>query len=380
MKIITGGRIFYNGSFIDNHALIYNEKTVSVLKNEDADKSKITEEIKLNGELVFPGFIDVHIHGNNGADTMDASYKATKTMSDSIVKNGVTSFLPTTMSMPKEKIQNALDNIKDFIKIENSTGAKVLGVHLEGPFINKDKKGAQPENGIFPIDEDLILKNKDVIKIISIAPEVLGAQEFIIKYKDDFNFSIAHTNADYETATLAIKNGAKSFTHLFNAMTGLNHRSPGCVGSALTNDCYVEMICDNIHVNSNLYSLVKNAKGIDKLLLITDCIRAGGLLDGEYDLGGQMVKLKNGKCTLPGDVIAGSVLDFNAGMRNFYKNTGVSLEDLAKITSINQSRYLKIEDTIGEIKEGNFADFAIVNDDFDVLYTIINGKIAYKKA
>ncbi len=379
MKIITGGKVFCNGKFIDNHTIVYNKKTVSILKDEQVNKADINEEIKLNGEHVFPGFIDVHIHGKLGSDTMDATDKAIKDMSEGIVKNGVTAFLPTTMSMPKEKIQNALDNVKAFMQSENKIGAKVLGVHLEGPFINKDKKGAQPENGIFPIDEDLIINNKEVIKIISIAPEVDNAIEFISKYKEDFNFSIAHTNADYETATNAIKNGAKSFTHLFNAMTGLNHRNPGCVGSALTNDCYAEMICDNIHVNSNLYSLVKNAKGVDNLLLITDCIRAGGLAEGEYDLGGQMVTVKDGKCTLPGDVIAGSILDFNVGARNFYKATNSSFEDIAKITSLNQAKYLKMQDSIGDIKIGNFADYTILDKEFEVLYTIIDGDIAYKK-
>ncbi len=379
MKIISGGKVFYEGKFIDNHSLVYNEKTIEVILDENLNKENVIEEIKLNGEYVFPGFIDVHIHGFLGSDTMDSSYEAINIISEGVVKNGVTSFLPTTMSMPKEILQVALDNVKDYKKTQSKIGAKVLGVHLEGPFINKEKKGAQPEEGIYPIDENLILNNKDVIKIISIAPEIDNAINFISKYKDDFNFSIAHTGADYETASLAIKNGAKSFTHLFNAMTGLNHRNPGCVGAAFTNDSYVELICDDIHINNNLYSLVKNIKGVDKILLITDCIRAGGLKDGQYDLGGQEVTLKNGKCTLPGDVLAGSVLNFIDGLKNFYNKTQVSMEDLAKLTSINQAKYLKMEDKIGNIKNGLCADYTIINKEFDVIYTIVNGNVVYKK-
>ncbi len=379
MKVISGGKIFYEGKFIENHSLVYNEKTIDVVLNEKLDKENIKEEIKLNGEYIFPGFIDVHIHGFLGSDTMDSSFDAINIMSEGVVKNGVTSLLPTTMSMPKGILQTALDNVKEYKKNQSVNGAKVLGVHLEGPFINKEKKGAQPEEGIYPIDEDLVLNNKDIIKIISLAPEMDNAINFINKYKDDFNFSIAHTNSDYKTASLAIENGAKSFTHLFNAMTGLNHRNPGCVGAAFTNECYVEMICDDIHISNDLYSLVKNVKGVDNILLITDCIRAGGLKDGEYDLGGQEVTLKNGKCTLPGDVLAGSVLNFVDGVRNFYNKTKTSMEDLAKLTSVNQAKYLKMEDEIGNIKTGLFADYTIINKDFDVLYTIINGNIVYKK-
>ncbi len=379
MKIITGGKVFYKGSFIEGHTLVYGEKTINIIKDNEVDKSQETEEINLTGEYIFPGFIDVHIHGKGGSDTMDGSYEALCNITATSARAGVTSLLPTTMSMAKTNIYSALENIGEFMTKGNPTGAKVIGAHLEGPFINKEKKGAQPEDGIFPIDEQLILKNKEVIKIISMAPEIDNGIEFIAKYKDDFNFSIAHTGADYDTATKAVKSGAKSFTHLFNAMTGLNHRNPGCVGSALTNECFVEMICDDIHINSNLYTLVKNAKGMDSIMLITDCIRAGGLEDGQYDLGGQQVTVSNGKCTLPGDVIAGSILDYNVGIRNFYNATSVSRQELAKATSINQARYLGLQDTIGEIKEGNFADYAVLDEDFNVIYTIVNGNVVYKR-
>ncbi len=377
MKAILGGEIFYNGKFEKNACLIYDKFTSKIISLEQYDNKQIEEEIILTDEIVLPGFIDVHIHGGEGYDTMQANYESIEKISLNLAKNGVTSFLPTTMSKSIEDIENSLMNIRKYMNTRNENGAKLLGVHLEGPFLSKEKRGAHDEDCIIEIDEDLIDNNADVIKIISLAPEKKGALELAAKYKHLINFSVAHTNADYQTAKEAIKSGFSSFTHLFNAMSAMTHRELGSVGAALLDDdTYVELICDNIHVHSDLYNLVLRTKSEKKIMLITDCISVGGLPDGRHEIDGQIFDLKNGLCTLQDGTIAGSILQYNTGLKNFIRSTNSDLSILSYISSINQSKFLRLE-KIGEIKTGNFADYVILDRDLNVKYTVINGKTVY---
>ncbi len=379
MKAIIGAKIYYNNEFIKNNVLLFDNKTQGIIPINEYNKKGIEEEIILNGELVFPGFINLHLHGHSGADSMDSTFESLEIMAKGLIKDGVTAFVPTTISNPKENLQKALNNIKNYKDNQDNSSAKVLGAHLEGPFINKEMKGAQPEEGIYSFDENFVLENKDVIKIITISPEIENNLEYISKFKNDFCFSVGHTNASFDIVNKALENGARGITHLFNRMSGFNHREPGCTGAALVGKVFCEIVCDNIHVDKNLYSLVKKVKDIDEIMLVTDSMRAAGLYDGEYDLGGQTVYTKNEVCTLKDGTLAGSVLKMNRAAYNFYNNTDSSFEDIAKITSQNQAKYLKLNNEIGNIKKGFFADYTIVNKDFDVLYTIINGNIVYKK-
>lgn len=379
MKAIIGGTVFYKGKLEKDIVVIFDEKIRYIVPIEEFNTDLVDEVIELDGEYLVPGFIDVHIHGYEGSDVMDATPEALETISKGIVKNGVTSFLPTTMTMPRSDIENAMKNIEEFMLRDEFKGARVLGAHMEGPFINEAKKGAQAAKDIIPVDEELFLKYKDTIKIITIAPETEGALEAIEKHSEDFRFSLGHTSADYDTAKTAINRGAKSVTHLFNAMTGLNHREPGVVGAALNSDSYTELICDDYHVNNSVYQIVLDSKGYKKILLITDCIRAGGLKDGVYDLGGQEVKVDGIKCTLEDGTIAGSMLDFNRAVKNFYNGTDSSLEGVFNMVSKNQSEYLGIDDRVGEIAKEKIADLVVLNRELDVEYTIVSGEILYKK-
>lgn len=379
MKAIIGGTVFYKGKLEKDIVVIFDEKIRYIVPIEEFNTDLVDEVIELDGEYLVPGFIDVHIHGYEGSDVMDATHEALETISKGIVKNGVTSFLPTTMTMPRSDIENAIRNIEEFMLRDKFEGARVLGAHMEGPFINEAKKGAQAAKDIIPVDEELFLKYKDTIKIITIAPETEGALEAIEKHSEDFRFSLGHTSADYDTAKTAINRGAKSVTHLFNAMTGLNHREPGVVGAALNSDSYTELICDDYHVNNSVYQIVLDSKGYKKILLITDCIRAGGLKDGVYDLGGQEVKVDGIKCTLEDGTIAGSMLDFNRAVKNFYNGTDSSLEGVFNMVSKNQSEYLGIDDKVGEIEKEKIADLVVLNRELDVEYTIVGGEILYKK-
>lgn len=379
MKAITGGTVFYKDELKSDIVVLFDEVIKDVVKIEAFDEKSVEQVIHLNGQYLLPGFIDVHIHGYGGSDVMDATDSALEAIRKGIVKNGVTSFLPTTMTMPKNTIEKALQNIEGMMSKTDVFGARILGAHLEGPFISKSKKGAQASKDIIPVDEELLLKYKDIIKVITIASEIDGAIELIKKYNNDFRFSLGHTSAEYHVAKQGIHAGAKSVTHLFNAMTPLNHREPGVVGMALTTDCYVELICDDYHVNSAVYPIVLDSKGDNKILLITDCIRAGGLNNGVYDLGGQQVTVEGVRCILHDGTIAGSMLDYNLAIKNFYNGTNSSLEKVFNMVSKNQAIYLGIDDIVGEIGVNKWADFAVLNKDFDVDYTIVNGKIVYKK-
>lgn len=282
------------------------------------------------------------------------------------------------MTMSKEDIYEALDTIRESINIKYD-GAQILGAHLEGPFINSKYKGAQSDKFIQPPNFPFIEEYVDVIKIISYAPEVDDNFNFTkeIKDKTDITLSIAHTNATYEEAKLAIKFGASNITHLFNAMTPLNHRELGVVGAALTSDVYCEIICDNIHVNPQLYQFVLNNKGKDKVILITDCMRAGCMADGKYDLGGQDVFVKDGAARLSTGNLAGSVLNLNKAVYNFIKNTNLSINEAINLASLNPAKSINMDKTKGSLDINKDADIALFDDEMNCYMTISNGEIIF---
>lgn len=378
MQGIRNGLIYKDGKFVSEHGLVYNKTILDIQPLEYYENNSIEVDwIDAQGNYVLPGFIDAHIHGYKGKDVMDADEDGIRLISKGILENGVTSFLPTTMTMSIEKIDNAIESVRK-VKSNQSSGARILGVHMEGPFINESYKGAQSAEAIIIPDSDLVDRNKDMLKVITIAPEIEGSMEMIKKYGKEINFSIGHTAADYETATKALEMGACSTTHLFNAMTGLHHRKPGVVGTALTSSCYSELIADKIHVHPSLFELIGKAKGLDKLLLITDCIQGGGLEEGIYDLGGQEVTVKGGKCTLSDGTIAGSVLKLVDGLKNYKEFVSYDLEELIPLVTINQAKYLGVEETIGSLEIGKDADIVVMNEKFKIIKTIVKGSVEYE--
>lgn len=376
MKAIINGKIIKENEILENKVIVFNDKIVGLYDKipEGADV------IDARGMYVSPGLIDIHVHGSCNCDVMDKSVDAIKTIGNGIKENGVTSFLPTTMTMSKEDIHEALDTIRKSMNIKYN-GAQVLGAHLEGPFINNKYKGAQSDEFIqvpnFPFIEDYV----DIIKIISYAPEVDKNFNFTkeVKEKTDITLSIAHTNATYEEAMSAIKFGASNITHLFNAMTPLNHREMGVVGAALTSDVYCEIICDNIHINPELFQFVLNNKGKDKVILITDCMRAGCMPDGKYDLGGQDVFVKDGAARLAAGNLAGSVLNLNKAVYNFMKKTNLSLNEAINLASLNPAKSINMDDRKGSLEINKDADIAIFNDEMDCYMTVSQGEIIFNK-
>ena len=337
--------------------------------------------IDAKGCYVAPGLVDIHIHGYLGEDTCDAKPDGIKKMAYGVAENGVTAFLPTTMTVAKDEIVAALNAVRS-LKEESKTwgGAEILGVHAEGPFINPSKKGAQAEENILVPDADFIIENEDIIKIVTLAPEMDEGHKCIKKLaaESDVLVSMGHTDAKFEEAMLAAKDGVNHATHLFNAMSALAHRNPGVVGAALASDnVSAEIIADTFHINPGLYSIVAKVKG-DKTVLITDCTRAGGMPDGEYDLGGQPIFLKGIECRLADGTIAGSVLKLNHAVRNVINNTDLPVNEVFKMASLNPASAIKCADRIGSLEEGKDADIIITDANINIIRTIKKGKTIYE--
>lgn len=379
MKCIVNGKILLKDRVAEDLAIIFDEKIEEITELKNVNTSDY-EVIDAGGKFVSPGLVDMHIHGYLGADASDGTADGIKTMAEGIIKNGVTAWCPTTMTVSKAEIEKAFDCVREVKNSGEYYGARILGVNSEGPFINPSKKGAQAEEHILRPDADFIKKHADIVKLFTVAPEVDGAAECIKKVSEetDVLISMGHTNATFEEANEGIKNGVRHTTHLFNAMTALSHRSPGVVGAALSADnVSVELIADTFHINKGLFNLVAKIKG-DKLCLITDCMRAGGMPDGAYDLGGQEVYKEGIKCLLADGTIAGSVLKLNEAVRNLYENSDLELYEAVQYASLNPAKALGVQDEIGSIEVGKRADIAIADEKFNISMTILGGEIRYK--
>lgn len=343
------------------------------------------EEIELpENAVVLPGFIDEHIHGAGGSDAMDGNTKDLAIIAETVAKEGTTSFLATTMTQSKENILKAMRAVKEYREAAGEQGARIAGVHLEGPFIAAAHKGAQPLEYVAAPDaktfDEYNAACGNAIKIITLAPETDGALDFIRHIVAQGTVvSIGHTGAKYAEVKAAMEAGATNVTHTYNAQSPLHHREIGVVGSALLlENLYCELICDTIHVSVPAMQLLVKNKRADKLALITDAMRAKGLADGVSELGGQTVYVKGGEARLADGTLAGSVLRMNRALQNMVEKVGVPLTQAVDYCTINPARTLKMENEAGSIAEGKRADFAVLNDKFDVLYTVRDGKIIYK--
>jgi N-acetylglucosamine-6-phosphate deacetylase len=348
---------------------------------KDVEKVEIPE-----GQNVVPGFIDVHIHGVAGADTMDASIEALETMAKALPAEGTTSFLATTITQKHENIEKALKNAAHYLKGHNESGkADILGVHLEGPFINAKRAGAQPLEYIIDPDIELFKQWQELaegsIKLVTVAPELENGTNFV-SYLNENNViaSIGHSDAIYEEMEKAVQAGAKQVTHLFNGMRGIHHREAGVAGSALLfKELMVELIADGIHVRPEVMKLVINAKGSEGMILITDAMRAKCLKNGVYDLGGQDVCVADGKALLADGTLAGSILKMNDSVKNILEAADISLSDAVQMASVNPAKQLNVYDRKGSISVGKDADITILSNDYKVEMTFCRGEIAYKK-
>lgn len=378
-KVITNGIIVTENAELKGKALLFDEKIIGIV---DTDSAHADEVIDAGGAYVCPGFIDVHIHGYVGDDTSDGSEEGIRNIARALPANGVTAFLPTTMTIAWDEIERALNNVRKLMpeSMEPSfNGSQILGCHAEGPFINPLRKGAQAETNILPPDASRVLPFKDVVKIITMAPEMPGGIEFIKELTKNSSIvvSIGHTNATFEEAMAAIDAGAAHITHLFNAQTGLNHRNPGVVGAALSRPVTCELIADTFHIHPGVFSILCAAKG-KKLVLITDCTRAGGLPDGEYTLGGQPIFVKGIECRLADGTIAGSVLKLNEAVRNLKRHAGLSMWEAVRAASLSPAEVIGVSAAKGSIVPGKDADITIMDKNCVVRQTFVRGNQKFK--
>ncbi len=378
MKCIIGGKLILPDRVADNFAIIFDEKIKKIVDVNEINTADY-EIIDACGKYVAPGLVDMHIHGYLGADVSDGDINGLKKMAEGIIKNGVTAWCPTTMTVSKSEIETAFDTARTLRSSNEYYGSRILGVNSEGPFINAKKKGAQAEEHILKPDADFIKKHSDIIKLFTVAPEVDGAEECIkrVSSETDVLVSMGHTDSTFDEALAGIENGVGHTTHLFNAMTALSHRSPGVVGAALSTDVSVELIADTFHVNKGLFGLIAKIKG-DKLCLITDCIRAGGMPDGDYTLGGQPVHKEGIKCLMPDGTIAGSVLNLNDAVCNLYENSSLKIYEAVACASLNPAKVLGEDTEIGSLEVGKRADIIIADEKFNITMTILGGEIRYK--
>ncbi len=377
MKYIKNGKIVMPDRVINGAVLAFDEKICGVISEDMIPEG--AEVISAEGNYICPGLVDIHIHGYLNEDTSDGKPEGIRKMAYGVAKNGVTSFLPTTMTVSQPELDRALDAVRS-LKEESKTwdGAEILGVHAEGPFINPSKKGAQKAEDIKKPCARFLIDNADLIRIVTMAPEMDEGHEVIkeVSENTDILISMGHTGASYGEAVSAVNDGVGHTTHLFNAMTPLAHRDPGVVGAALSTDVSVELICDTFHIHPGVFPIIAKQKA-DKLCLITDCTRAGGMPDGEYSLGGQPIYLKGIECRLADGTIAGSVLKLNVAVRNMLENTNLSIPEAVAMASYNPARAIGAKNK-GSLKVGCDADIIIADEKFNIKRTIKKGNTVYE--
>lgn len=338
--------------------------------------------IDAHGMTVLPGFIDLHVHGGDNHEAMDATPQALQAMARFYARHGVTAFLATTWTDSRARIQAALETIAGCVG-KMPDGATLLGAHLEGPYINAQKGGAQNDTHIRRADRDeaTAFLDLEVIRLVALAPE-FDENHWLIEacQARGITVSLAHTAATYDEVCHAIALGATQSTHTFNAQTGLHHREPGVVGAVLTaHNVRCELIADNVHVHPAVMHLLYRAKGADGVILISDAVRSAGMPDGEYPIDDRTITVKGGVARLPDGTLAGSTLTMDRALYNFMQATGEPLDIIWRTSSLNAAQAIGVADHKGSIEAGKDADLVLVDPQIHVHMTIAEGRIVYRK-
>ena len=356
--------IFINGEYVTDH------KQTQFPEN--------CEIINADNLYAIPGLIDIHFHGCMNRDFCDADHESIRIMSEYQLNNGITSVLPATMTLGEEDLCNICRSAYTY---KGDTGAEILGINLEGPFISESKRGAQDSSFILKPDIAVFRKFQKaaggMIKIACIAPEEENGMEFIEELKDEVILSIAHTAADYETAVKAIEKGVSHITHLYNAMPAFHHRFPGVVGAAHQNEnCFVELICDGILLHPTVINSTFKMFGDDRIIMISDSVMAAGMPEGEYTLGGQKITVTGKTATVNSTgALAGSVSNLMECMQLCVREMGIPLGSAVKAASGNPAKALKIYDKYGSISHGKYADIILLDRELNIRKIIFRGKL-----
>ncbi|HEX5081363.1 MAG TPA: N-acetylglucosamine-6-phosphate deacetylase [Blastocatellia bacterium] len=381
---VVGGNIVTPDEVIENGVVLCEDSYIKAVGSSCAiEPEPGSRIIDARGRFVMPGFIDTHFHGSGGDDVMASGAEGIRRISRALLKFGTTGYLATTIAARHEELMRCVENTIA-AEEDDPFAAEILGLHIEGPYINPKFKGAQPEWGIRDPNFDECARLLDAaggrIKIVTVAPELPGGLEIIRKLaRAGVAPSLGHSEADYDTALAAIEAGATRATHLFNAMSGVHHRKPGLAVAALNEPgICAEMICDGVHVNPRMVAMAWKAKGRAGMTLITDATAAQGVGDGVFTLGDFQIQVRGPLCTLmDGVTIAGSVLTMNSAAANAIAFTGMSLIDVAHTASLAPAEVCGVADRKGSIEVGKDADLAILNHDFSVWRTIRAGVMAY---
>ena len=358
--------------FVPGAFSVENGKFSNVLGAPQADA------VDLHGAYVIPGLIDVHNHGNSGADFSDGDYDGLVKMAGYLAKNGVTSFAPASMTLPYDVLERAFATACRLADEAPEGKAVLRGIQMEGPFFSEKKKGAQ--NGAYLRDPDFAAFRKlyegcgGLVRIIDVAPELPGACEFVRQAKELCTVSIAHTDADYDAAHAAVEAGVTHLTHLFNAMPPLHHRKPGVIGAAAeAEQVMAELITDGQHIHPSAVRLAFRLFGPERMVIISDALRCCGMPDGEYELGGQAVFLKGGVARLADGTIAGSATNLYDCMLRAI-SFGIAKEDAVRAATWNPARQIGCLDTVGSIADGKRADFVVCDENLNRKAVWLGGK------
>ena len=369
---ITGAEVFDKDHVFRKHDVFIRDGFFI----EEPDVAAGFEMINASGLMLIPGLTDIHLHGCMGHDFCEGSRESIELIARYEEANGITSFCPTTMTLPKDML---ISIAKAAFSYKSNGGAGLAGINMEGPFISREKKGAQNPEYIRDPDTDFFYAVMEasggLIKLVDIAPELPGAMDFIDKNKERVKISFAHSAADYDTAKEAFDRGVHHMTHIYNAMNSINHRYPGPVPAAVDNgNVEVEIICDGIHVHPSMVRNTLKLFGSDRVIFISDSMEAAGMPDGDYELGGLAVKKQGNRATLPDGTIAGSVVNLMDCLRNAVLKMGISLETAVKCAAVNPAKSIGIYNRTGSIETGKSADLVALDKNLDIMMVFNRGK------
>lgn len=359
--------------------LIDRGKIAKIEKSGEINEKGIDAYIDGEGKLLAPGFIDIHNHGNSGYDIMDSTEIAIDKIAEFHLKNGVTSFLGTVITSSHEKMSKAIDNVVRY-KSKNDK-AQILGIHLEGPFFCQEKKGAQPSQHIKKPNvekiKELIKLSNGKIRMVSLAPEIEGALDIISFLKSKgITVAMGHSNSTFQEAKKGIDYGVTVATHLYNGMRSFDHREPGIIGAALTDDrVFCEIIYDRIHLHDTAVEMALKMKGLDKIVLVSDAMRAAGLVDGDYELGGQKVIVKDSAARLENGSLAGSTLNLRDAVYNMVHFLDISIKDAIRMASLSPAKAIGVDHIKGSIEIGKDADLILLDKNINIAATVVGGNL-----
>lgn len=377
--VVTAARLLSSQGEIAEPFVVVEDGSITEIGSRTETPLPAGKALEFQDATIAPALFDVHIHGSGGHDVMEATPQALGTIGNFLASHGVGAYLATTVTADIDVTLRSLAGLAREMR-QPQPGAQPVGIHLEGPFLSPHKRGAHPERLLLrptvTLLEQMWQASEGQTRLLTIAPEIPGADEVIARAVElGIRVNLGHSNATLAEARRGVELGAASVTHTFNAMRRFDHREPGLVGEALTNDAlFAELICDGLHVDPTAVRIFWKMKGRERGILITDAMSAAGMPDGPYKLGDLDVRVEGGRCLIEENTLAGSTLTLDAGVRNFAEFTGASLEEVLPLATRNPAQMLGLEERIGAIAVGRGADFVLVSPEHAIVQTFLRGE------